>query len=60
MKTNNNLPEGWAMPDDTARKINDLVNKKPVTPQDELQDALDDLARDIALIEAKRLIGKVV
>jgi hypothetical protein len=28
-----------------------LVNKKPYAPEDELQDALDEMARDIALIE---------
>jgi len=27
------------------------VNKKYITPEDELQDALEEMARDIALIE---------
>jgi hypothetical protein len=39
------------MLDDLAKRISDLVNKKPYRPEDDLQDALDDMARDIALIE---------
>jgi hypothetical protein len=34
-----------------ARRISELVNKKPYAPEDDLQDALDEMARDIALIE---------
>jgi hypothetical protein len=45
------LPEGWAMPDDLAKKISEVLNNKPVSPEDELAYALDDMARDIALIE---------
>jgi hypothetical protein len=39
------------MPDDLAKSISEVVNKKPTTPEDELADALDEMARDIALIE---------
>lgn len=45
------LPEGWAMPDDLARKVNESINRKRITPEDELQDAFRDLANDLALIE---------
>ena len=45
------LPEGWAMPDDMAEKLNEALNQKPNTPEDQLQAALDEIARDIALIE---------
>ena len=45
------LPDGWAMPDDLARKISESINWKRITPEDEIQDALDEMARDIALIE---------
>lgn len=31
--------------------LNEVMNKKPITPEDELQDALDEKARYIALIE---------
>ena len=44
-------PNGWAMLDDMAENVSEALNKKPITPEDELQDALEDMARDIALIE---------
>ena len=39
------------MPDDMARKIIQSVNKKRITPEDELEDAFSDLANDLRLIE---------
>lgn len=51
MSKNPDLPEGWAMPDDLARKVNESINRKRITPEDELQDAFSDLTRDLALIE---------
>ena len=39
------------MPDDLAKKISEVLNNKSITPEDELADALGDMARDIALIE---------
>jgi len=48
----NDLPPGWAMPDDLAKKISEVLNHKPITPEDELSDAQKDMARDIALIES--------
>jgi len=39
------------MPDDLAKKISEVLNHKPITPEDELSDAQEDMARDIALIE---------
>jgi len=39
------------MPDDLAKQVNEALNKKSITPEQELQDALDEMARDIALIE---------
>ena len=47
----NDLPPGWAMPDDLAKKISEVLNHKPFTPEDKLSDAQEDMARDIALIE---------
>ena len=44
-------PPGWAMPDDLAKKVSEALNKKSIPPEDELQDALEDLTRDLALIE---------
>ncbi len=39
------------MPNDLANQVSEDLNKKTIPPQDELQDALGDMARDIALIE---------
>ena len=47
MDNNHDLPEGWAMPKDLAKRISEAVNKMPITPEDELQDALADIARDV-------------
>ena len=33
------------------KKVSETLNKKPITPEDELSDALEEMARDIALIE---------
>jgi hypothetical protein len=51
MNNNNDIPEGWSMPDNLAKKINEGLNKKTLRPEDELADALEEIARDIALIE---------
>ena len=48
---NPDLPDGWAMPDDLAKKISEALNKKSITPEDELAGALDEMARDVALIK---------
>jgi len=45
------VESGWTIPDDLAKKVSEVLNKFSSTPEDELQDALDDMARDIALIE---------
>ena len=39
------------MPADLAMIVSETLNKKRITPEDELADALEDMARDIALIE---------
>lgn len=39
------------MPDDLAKKVSEALNRKSITPKDELADALDEMARDIAFIE---------
>jgi len=39
MDNNPDLPDGWAMPDDLARKINEVVIKKPVAHEDDLQES---------------------
>jgi hypothetical protein len=34
-----------------AKKVSEALNRKSITPEQELQDALDEMSRDIALIE---------
>jgi hypothetical protein len=51
MSDNDPILLGRAMPDDLSKKISEALNKKSITPEQELQDALDEMARDIAIIE---------
>ena len=51
MNNNTDLPEGWAMPDYMVKRVNEQLNKKLITPEDELQNALDVIAWDITHIE---------
>ena len=60
MSNNSNLPDGWAMPDDLAKKVIKVLNNKSITPKDELADALDEMTRDIALIEAIQNNVKII
>ena len=50
--TNNDLLPGWAMPEDLEKQVNEALDKKSITPENDLQDELDEMARDIALIES--------
>ncbi len=38
--TNNDLPPGWAMPEDLAKQVKEALNRKSITPEDELADRL--------------------
>ncbi len=51
MENDSKIPDSWAVPHDLAKKVSETLNKKKITPEDELADALGDMARDIALIE---------
>ena len=44
-------PDSWAMPDELAKRVSETLNNKRTTPEDALADALEEMARDIALIE---------
>jgi hypothetical protein len=46
------IPDGWSMPDDLANQVNKALNRKSITPEEELQDTLDEMARDITFIES--------
>jgi len=45
------LPDGWSMPDYVAKRISEPINRKPVSPEDNIQTALDEITNDIDLIE---------
>jgi hypothetical protein len=51
MNNNAEIPNGWATQVDLAKQVSGALNRKSITPEDELADALDEIARDIALIE---------
>jgi len=51
MSKNHDLPDGWSMPDEMAKKVREALNRKSITPEQELQDVLYDMALDLALIE---------
>jgi hypothetical protein len=40
------------MPEDLAKQVREELDKRSITPQDKLQEAMDELARDIAILEA--------
>ena len=51
MNHKSELPPGWAMPDDQANNLLETLNKKPTSPVDVMEDALNEIAHDIALLE---------
>ena len=40
-----------SMPEEMARKLNESINKKPITPFDDLKDMLEQTANDLTLVE---------
>ena len=51
MSKNPKIPETWGIPDDQANKVIEALSKKSITPEDAVQKALEEIARDIAIIE---------
>ncbi|MGB7095489.1 MAG: hypothetical protein WBD62_12675 [Anaerolineales bacterium] len=51
MDTKSDVPDGGAMPDGRAKKISEVLNNKPISSENELADALEDMARAITSIE---------
>jgi hypothetical protein len=45
------IPETWGIPSDQANKVKAALNKKTTRPEDAVQHALAEIARDIAAIE---------
>lgn len=51
MENKPDLPGGWSMSDYMAKRISESINRKRITPEDKLQIALSEIARDFATIE---------
>lgn len=51
MSKNPKLPETWGIPDDQAEKVREALSKKSIKPEDAVQKAIEEIARDIAIIE---------
>lgn len=51
MSKNPIIPETWGIPDDQANKVRETLSKKTINPEDAVQNAIEEIARDIALIE---------
>ena len=51
MSKNPTIPDTWGIPDDQARKVIEALSKKSIRPEDAVQKAIEEIARDIAIIE---------
>ena len=51
MSNNSSIPESWGIPDDQANKVREALSKKSIRSEDAVQKAIEELARDIAIIE---------
>ena len=51
MSKNASMPDTWGIPDDQANKVREALSKKSIRPEDAIQKALEEIARDIAIIE---------
>jgi hypothetical protein len=51
MAKKSDLPSGWAMPDDQANRLSENLSRKSISPERQLEKALQDIARDIAILE---------
>ena len=51
MSKNPSIPDTWGIPDDQANKVREALSKKTIKPEDAVQKAIEEIARDIAIIE---------
>ena len=51
MSKNPIIPDTWGIPADQANKVREALSKKSIRPEDRIQDAIEEIARDIAIIE---------
>ena len=45
------MPDTWGIPDDQANKVREALSKKSIRAEDAVQKAIEEIARDIAIIE---------
>jgi len=45
------IPETWGIPEAQANKVREALSKKSIRPEDRVQKAVEEIARDIAIIE---------
>ena len=51
MSKNPIIPDTWGIPDEQANKVREALSKKSIKPEDAVQKALEEMARDITIIE---------
>lgn len=51
MSNNYDIPNTWGIPDDQAKKVRERLSKKSIRPEDAVQKAIEELTRDIRIIE---------
>ena len=51
MSNNHDIPDTWGISDDQANKISEALNRRSTYPEVLLQEAIEELARDITIIE---------
>ena len=51
MSKNPTIPDTWGISDDLANKVREALSKKSIRPEDAVQKSLEEIARDIAIIE---------
>ena len=50
MNDDYDVPPGWSVPPDMAKKLSETVNKKAIMPFDGLKDILDQPANELATV----------
>jgi len=51
MSKNPTIPDTWGIPNDQANKVREALSKKSIRPEDAVQKAIEEIARDIVIIE---------
>jgi len=51
MSKNPIIPDTWGILNEQANKVREALSKKSIKPEDAVQKAIEEIARDIAIIE---------